>query len=67
MDISKSIDYCLKDTGMMKKKLAERLGVTTATVSTLVKSKRCSPDMLQKLSEVFNMRVSEFIALGESD
>lgn len=65
MNIKKSIEVCLDDTGMMKKKLAEKLGVSVQTVSILCKSERCSTDMQVKLAEVFNMKVSEFIALGE--
>ncbi len=65
MDISKSINHCLDDTGMKKKKLAEKLGVSTVTVWTLCNSDKCSGDILKKLASVFNMPVSEFIALGE--
>ena len=65
MDISKSISICLEDTGMMKRKLAEKLDVTPQTVSTLMKSEGCSTDMLTRLAGVFNKTVSEFVALGE--
>jgi len=65
MNISKSINICLDETGMMKKKLAERLEVTPQTVSTLMKSEGCSNEMLEKLANTFHMKVSEFVALGE--
>ena len=65
MDISKSIQHCLDDTGIKKLKLAEKLGVSQQTVSTLMKSEKCTGDMLNKLAEAFNMPVSEFVALGE--
>jgi len=65
VDISESLKKCLDDTGMRKDKLAEKLGVTPQTVSTLVKSKYCTGPMLSKLAGVFGMAESEFIALGE--
>ena len=65
MNISKSIKLCLVEQDMMKKDLAEKLEVTPQTISSLMKSVNCSPDMLDKLSVVFDMKVSEFIALGE--
>ena len=65
MNISKSIGHCLDDTGMKKKKLAEKLGVSVQTISTLSKAEKCSGDMLDRLATAFNMPVSKFIALGE--
>ncbi len=65
MDISKSITKCLDDTGMMKKKLAEKLDVSPQTISTLMKQEGCSSEMLIKLASVFGKSVSEFVALGE--
>lgn len=65
MNISKSINLCLKDTGIMKKKLAEKLGVSAQTVSILLKSEKCTGEMLEKLAKAFDMQVSEFVALGE--
>ena len=65
MNISKSIKHCLNDTGIMKKKLAEKLGVSVQTISTLMKAEKCGGEMLDKLAKAFDMPVSEFIALGE--
>jgi plasmid maintenance system antidote protein VapI len=65
MNISKSIQYCLDDTGIMKKKLAQKLGVSVQTVSTLMKAEKCGGEMLIKLADAFDMQVSQFIALGE--
>ena len=65
MDISKSIELCIKRESMSKGELAKRLGIAPQTVSVLAKSKHCSPAMLGKLGGVFDMKISEFIALGE--
>lgn len=65
MNIGKSIEICLEDRGMMKKKLAEKLDVTPQTVTTLIQSKECTGPMLRKLSEIFEMKSSQFIAIGE--
>ena len=67
MDISKSMHICLKRVGMQKKELAEELGTTPQTVSIMSKSKYCSPDLLEKMCVLFDMKASEFIALGESN
>lgn len=65
MDISESVKKCLEQEEMSKGELAKELKTSAQTVSTLVKSKHCSPDMLAKLCDVFKMKASEFIALGE--
>ena len=65
MNISKSIQACLDEAGIQKKTLAKRLGVTKQTVSALMKGETCSPRMLVLLSEVFELKVSEFVELGE--
>jgi len=66
MDTSRSLRYCLADRGMKKKELAHILGVTPVTVTKLVQHKSCSHKMLNRLAAVFDMKVSEFVALGES-
>jgi DNA-binding Xre family transcriptional regulator len=65
MNIGKSIVIALVDKGWQKKDLAEKLGVTRSTVSNLVKSSTCSGQALDNLCEVFEMKASEFVALGE--
>lgn len=67
MNISKSIQVCLEDTDMKKKKIAKELDVSQQTVTELCKSKTCSSRMLIGLSKVFGMSVSEFVSLGEND
>ena len=65
MDIGKSIEIALIHRGIKKKDLADQLEVSRTYVSYLVGSETCSPSMLDKLSRVFEMKASEFIALGE--
>jgi len=45
--------------------LAERLEVSQSTISNLVNSEYCHGLMLKKLSGIFGLKASEFIALGE--
>jgi len=65
MNIGKSIVIALHDKGMQKQELATELGASPATVSTLCKNTECSGQMLDRLCQVFQMKVSEFVALGE--
>ncbi len=65
MNIGKSIQIALVNKGWQKKELADRLGVTRSTVSNLVKSSNCTGQALDNLCEVFEMKASDFIALGE--
>jgi len=65
MDIGKSIQIALIHQGIKKKDLADQLEVSRTYVSFLVGSETCSPTMLNRLSRVFGMKASEFIALGE--
>jgi DNA-binding Xre family transcriptional regulator len=67
MNTGKSIQIALVNKGWQKKDLAEKLGVTRSTVSNLVKSSTCTGQALDNLCEVFEMKASEFIALGESN
>ena len=65
MDVSESLKICLKREKMSKGELAVKLGITPQTVTVLAKSKYCSPTNLIGMCELFNMKASEFIALGE--
>jgi plasmid maintenance system antidote protein VapI len=65
MNVGKSIEICLAMKSMKKMELAAHLDVTRHTVANLCKSKTCSGKMLLKLCKLFEMKVSEFIALGE--
>lgn len=65
MNIGKSIELSLIHKGMKKGELAKKLGVTPNSVSTLCKSKTCSGKTLDGLCTVFEMKASDFVALGE--
>ena len=65
MDIGKSVQIALVQKGMKKQDLATELGVTKATVSTLVSNTSCTGPMLEKLCKIFEMKASDLIALGE--
>jgi len=66
MNIGKSIKYGLIKNDMMAKDLAARLGVTANYLSLLCSGGRMpSARILTSMAAVFDMPVSEFIALGE--
>ena len=65
MNTGKSIRMCLAKEEMTQKELAEQLNVTPTYASKLCRQKSCGGSMLEKLADVFNLSVSEFIQLGE--
>ena len=65
MNIGKSMRVAMAMRGMRSSQLAERLGVAASTVSVMASRRTCSGAVLQKLAAVFDMKVSEFVALGE--
>jgi len=65
MDIGKSIRLALAHKNMTKTALAKGLGCTLASVTQLLRRDCIKSDMIQKLANVFEMKVSEFIKLGE--
>lgn len=65
MDISKSIRLALAHKNMSKTALAKALGRKLPSVTQLCSRDIVKSDMIQKLSDVFEMKVSDFIKLGE--
>lgn len=65
MNLRKSIKMCLAEKGMAQKDLAEKLGMSQTSMSQLAAQKSCTGATLQKLADAFDMKVSEFVALGE--
>lgn len=65
MNLRKSIKKCLVDNDMSQKALAEKLGMTQTSMSQLAAQTSCTGATLQKLAEAFDMKVSDFIKLGE--
>lgn len=67
MNTGKSIKLALIHKGWSQKELAEKLGTSNVTVSILANGYQCSSARLKDLAEVFEMKVSDFIALGETE
>lgn len=65
MHIGKSIRVAMAMRGLRRSQVAEGLKVTGPTVSTMLSRATCSGQTLQALSDLFQMKVSEFVALGE--
>ena len=67
MNLAKSLKKALLEKGMSQLALAARLGMTSVHVNRLANGKsQMSPDVLERISETLGMKVSEFVALGES-
>ncbi len=65
MDISKSVQIALIKAGKNKGWLAGQLEVSHQRVSQICGSTTCNSNLIQRMAGVFNMKPSEFIALGE--
>lgn len=65
MHIGKSLKMALAKKGMRQQDLAKQLEVTHQYVNQLARSPVSSINAIVMLSEVFGMKVSEFVALGE--
>lgn len=67
MNIGRSIKVALAKRDMKQAELANLMGCSAAYVNKICKSKESGIGTIQKLSDFFGMRVSEFIALGEDE
>lgn len=66
MNISRSILMACAHEGWSQKYLSSVSGVSRTTISNLVSGKNdCRIKTLEDLAAAFDMKVSEFIALGE--
>ena len=65
MNIKRSIRKCLAENDMMQKDLAGKLRVTESQVSVWINAEHLNTRVIEKLAKIFNMSISEFIALGE--
>jgi transcriptional regulator with XRE-family HTH domain len=63
MNIEKSIRICLAMNGMVMADLARELDISKPRVYKI--SANPTASLVEKIANVFNMKVSEFIALGE--
>lgn len=65
MNLKKSIQKAMAETGMRNNECAEALGMRATSFSKLKDRNSMNVKNLDKLAEVFGMSVSKFIALGE--
>lgn len=65
MNISKSIRLALAEKHMTQTDLAAKLKCGTPNVSQICSSGRVRSETLKRIADVFEMKVSEFVALGE--
>lgn len=65
MNLRKSIKVALAQRGISQKSLADQIGMSETGISQLAAQKSCTGATLQKLATAFDLKVSEFIALGE--
>jgi len=65
MNVGKSVKIALAKRGTNQTRLAESLGVTAVWVNRLANSRSASMATVETLASAFNMKVSDFIALGE--
>lgn len=65
MHIGKSIKMAMNKKGMVNQDLADKLGRTLPSVSVMRGRETCSGQTMIELARIFDMKVSELIALGE--
>lgn len=65
MNVGKSIKVAMAKRDMTPKMLAEKMGVTRQYVGNMMGSQTVGVGTINKLCEVFGMKASEFVALGE--
>lgn len=65
MNIKKSLAISLAMQGINQKQLAELSGVTEMTISRMANSNESTTTTIRAVCGALNMKVSEFIALGE--
>lgn len=65
MNFRKSLKLALAQRDMKQKELAEKLGMLETSLSQLASQTSCTGATLQKIADAFDMKVSEFVSLGE--
>lgn len=65
MNVGKSIKVGMAKRDMKPLELAEKMEVSRQYVSQMMASKQTGIGTINKLADVFEMKVSEFLALGE--
>tara|TARA_R110000787_G_scaffold228085_2_gene335764 strand:- start:129 stop:368 length:240 start_codon:yes stop_codon:yes gene_type:complete len=67
MDAGKSLRLFMAEQDLQAKQLAETLGISDTTMSTLRRSKLISGSNLVMLSDYFGVTAANFIRKGESE
>ena len=67
MNIGKSLRMALVSRDMRQNQLAEKMGVGARWMSRMATSRTASMQTVEALAAQFDMTVSEFIKLGESE
>lgn len=65
MNVGKSIKVALAQKGMSQAELAKRMGLTHTWVSALANKPKASTATIEALASQFDMKVSDFVRLGE--
>lgn len=65
MNACKSLRIALAKKEMSRAQLSEALGLSITAVNRMANNPNWTCESLKKVSAVFGMKVSEFIALGE--
>lgn len=65
IDCGKSLRTAMAQSNMKSIDLASQLGITPQQVAVWRRSKSTNLNTVCKLATVFNMKVTEFLALGE--
>lgn len=66
MNLPKSLKIALINKGITQRSLAESVGTTDAHISNLSTGRaQLQGEMLKKIAKSLDMKVSEFVALGE--
>ena len=65
MNIGKSLKIALIQNNMEQADLADRMGIHQSNISKISRGKTITTETLQRIAKAFNMKVSEFLAIGE--
>jgi transcriptional regulator with XRE-family HTH domain len=65
MNVGKSIKVALAQKCMSQAELAKRMGLTHTWVSALANKPKASTATIEALAAQFDMKVSDFVRLGE--
>lgn len=65
MDLGKSIRIAIETNNITRAVLAEKLGCGRPNVSKMIASGQFTTAMLKRLANAFDMKVSDFVKLGE--